>query len=311
MKNAGTALPVSRPKPPATEKPAGELPIVTPANRLDAPEPEADTSSLHTVHAESGPAPPPRLPRAATEKPADKPAKGGKDKGKDKGDEKPADKSAEKPADKSAEKAAEKAAEKEKAAPAEPGVTEVMFKEEAKKAEDREKAAEARHKALFEAVAKITAGVAALLETDDLEPGNVKKAKEAAAKRRADKAALAKKTEEFLQNIVKDTGALKKAADAEAKDPAKAPTVMAVLEQYKKAGNEQTVYLRKLGNEILDHNSSQHKATQDAAKQWARDQVSFNLSGYLDDFCKSIAGEVRSLLKEVGDLREQRRAMYM
>lgn len=31
----------------------------------------------------------------------------------------------------------------------------------------------------------------------------------------------------------------------------------------------------------------------------------------LDDFSKALSGEVRSLLKEVGDLRENRRALYM
>lgn len=300
----------------SADKPARECALPNRTDRAAAPAEDADASFTHTVHAEPGPAPPPNPPKvgADRDKPADQPSEDGKGKGK--GDEKKGD---EKPTGKGGDKAA----------PAASGVTEAMFKEEvkraeerdkaaearrkeeAKKAEDREKAAEARHKALLEAVAKIATGVAALLETDDLEPANVKKAKEAVTKRRADKATLAKKMDEFLQNILKDTNALKKISDVEAKEPGKAPMVKTILETYKQSGVEQSKWLKDLGQNVMDHNSNQHKLTQDAAKQWAREQVGFNLAGYLDDFCKSIAGEVRSLLKEVGDLREQRRAMYM
>ncbi|KAJ7436069.1 hypothetical protein B0H11DRAFT_665999 [Mycena galericulata] len=41
----------------------------------------------------------------------------------------------------------------------------------------------------------------------------------------------------------------------------------------------------------------------------ANEQTSFNLQGYMDDFSKSIASEVRMLLGEVGKLREERRAL--
>lgn len=316
------------------------------ANSIDAPPKAAPAApSAPAEPAAPSPAPPPEPPKATaaetTGTPAEKPAEGGKsgkekpkaaenpaDKVPDKPADKAADKPAEKPAGKSAEKAADKPADKPAPPPA-PAVTEALFKEEAKKAEDREKAAEARHKeeakkaedrekaaearhkALLESVAKIAAGVAALLEADDLEPDNVKKAKEAVAKRRADKAALAKKMEEFLQNIIKDTNALKKIADAEAKEPGQAPSVKAILEAYKVAGKEFSTFLNKMAHDIMDQNSSQHKLTQEAAKLWAREQVGFNVAGYVNDFCKVIANEVRSLLKEVGDLREQRRAMYM
>ena len=83
----------------------------------------------------------------------------------------------------------------------------------------------------------------------------------------------------------------------------------------------------------MEQNSNQHGLTQKAAKEAAREQVGFNLAGYLDDFSKALSvscqfvkraprnsryrtcadwqGEVRVLLKEVGDLRESRRALYM
>jgi hypothetical protein len=96
-------------------------------------------------------------------------------------------------------------------------------------------------------------------------------------------------------------------------------------------GDGQAQFLRKLAAEIMEQNSNQHGLTQKAAKEAAREQVGFNLAGYLDDFSKALSvrveralhsmrrakrelthqGEVRVLLKEVGDLRESRRALYM
>jgi len=91
-------------------------------------------------------------------------------------------------------------------------------------------------------------------------------------------------------------------------------------------GDGQAQFLRKLASEIMEQNSNQHGLTQKAAQTAAREQVGFNLAGYLDDFSKALSvsclsfairhwclsqGEVRVLLKEVGDLRESRRALYM
>lgn len=41
----------------------------------------------------------------------------------------------------------------------------------------------------------------------------------------------------------------------------------------------------------------------------AREQVQYNVTGHLDAFSKSLAGEVKTLMKEVGDLRESKRAL--
>ncbi|KAJ7793428.1 hypothetical protein B0H14DRAFT_2393538, partial [Mycena olivaceomarginata] len=43
----------------------------------------------------------------------------------------------------------------------------------------------------------------------------------------------------------------------------------------------------------------------------ANEQTSFNVEGYMDEFSKSIASEVRVLLGEVGKLREERRALQL
>ncbi|KAI9513416.1 hypothetical protein F5148DRAFT_971886, partial [Russula earlei] len=45
----------------------------------------------------------------------------------------------------------------------------------------------------------------------------------------------------------------------------------------------------------------------DTVRSTANVQVPFNVQGYLDEFSKSLATEVRMLLGEVGKLREERR----
>lgn len=72
-------------------------------------------------------------------------------------------------------------------------------------------------------------------------------------------------------------------------DEKKQKGTQAVLDAFKQSGDDQAQFLRKLGVEIMEQNSNQHKATQDAAKSWAKEQVGFNLAGYMDDFSKSLA----------------------
>jgi len=44
----------------------------------------------------------------------------------------------------------------------------------------------------------------------------------------------------------------------------------------------------------MEQNSNQHGLTQKAAKEAAREQVGFNLAGYLDDFSKALSVSVDS-----------------
>ena len=55
------------------------------------------------------------------------------------------------------------------------------------------------------------------------------------------------------------------------------------------AGDGQAAFLRKLAAEINEQNSNQHAQTQAAMKTAAREQVGFNLAGYLDDFSKALS----------------------
>ena len=47
--------------------------------------------------------------------------------------------------------------------------------------------------------------------------------------------------------------------------------------------------------------------TIEAVKATANEQIPYNVQGYLDEFSRSLATEVRMLLSEVGKLREDKR----
>ncbi len=51
--------------------------------------------------------------------------------------------------------------------------------------------------------------------------------------------------------------------------------------------------------------------TIEAVKATANEQVPYNVQGYLDEFSRSLATEVRMLLSEVGKLREDKRNLEL
>ncbi|WVF67946.1 hypothetical protein IAT40_002708 [Kwoniella sp. CBS 6097] len=181
-----------------------------------------------------------------------------------------------------------------------------------KDARDAERAAKARlaedrHKENAEALAAVLKALDALAaENKATKTMSDEKAK-AQDKRRTDKTVRDKKITEALDKLVADREEAKKKQAVDDKKPG----TQAILDALKTAGDGQAAFLRKLATEIMDQNSNQHQLTQQAAKGAAREQIGFNLAGYLDDFSKALSGEVRVLLKEVGDLRESRRALYM
>ncbi|KAJ3992562.1 hypothetical protein F5050DRAFT_904406 [Lentinula boryana] len=58
-------------------------------------------------------------------------------------------------------------------------------------------------------------------------------------------------------------------------------------------------------NECEQH----HAEIINTVRETANEQVPYNIQGYLDEFSKALASEVRILLSEVGKLREERRAL--
>ena len=57
--------------------------------------------------------------------------------------------------------------------------------------------------------------------------------------------------------------------------------------------------------------AQQHRDLLDAVKASAAEMVPYNLTGYLDEFSKALAGEIRTLLGEVGRLHEQKRSIQL
>jgi hypothetical protein len=69
----------------------------------------------------------------------------------------------------------------------------------------------------------------------------------------------------------------------------KKPGADAVIDFLKKSNEDQTAFLRALASDIMAQNADQHKNTKDATKAMAREQVAFNVAGYLDDFSKALS----------------------
>lgn len=69
----------------------------------------------------------------------------------------------------------------------------------------------------------------------------------------------------------------------------------AILDALKTAGDGQAAFLKKLAADIMEQNSNQHQLTQQAAQASAREQVGFNLAGYLDDFSKALSVSILEL----------------
>ncbi|KAJ7253065.1 hypothetical protein B0H12DRAFT_1233772 [Mycena haematopus] len=99
-----------------------------------------------------------------------------------------------------------------------------------------------------------------------------------------------------------------RAEDARLADEGK-PGIEKVIEELTRQNAEQRELLTALSDTWRADCTRQHQETIDAVRSTAREQVDFNVQGYLDEFSKALASEVRMLLGEVGKLREERRAL--
>ncbi|KAF8639219.1 hypothetical protein AX17_001704 [Amanita inopinata Kibby_2008] len=82
-----------------------------------------------------------------------------------------------------------------------------------------------------------------------------------------------------------------------------------VIEELARQNAEQRELLANLSESWRADCIRHHEETINAVRQTAQEQVPFNVQGYLDEFSKALATEVRMLLGEVGKLREERRAL--
>ncbi|KAF8579981.1 hypothetical protein K439DRAFT_1358317 [Ramaria rubella] len=111
----------------------------------------------------------------------------------------------------------------------------------------------------------------------------------------------------LVQRIVEDNEAAKAQAAEEREREAGKPGVDAVLEALQKANQEQSALLSSLAEGWRTESEKQHLETIETVKATAQEQVPYNVQGYLDQFSRALAEEVRMLLGEVGKLREEKR----
>lgn len=113
---------------------------------------------------------------------------------------------------------------------------------------------------------------------------------------------LLKRIDEMVNECREEQKAAKEAAEGK-------PGPEEIIEQLKQQNLEQQELLRSLSENWLTECARHHQETVDAVRQTANEQVPFNVQGYLDEFSKALASEVRILLGEVGKLREERRGL--
>ncbi|KAM6501107.1 hypothetical protein JOM56_004121 [Amanita muscaria] len=82
-----------------------------------------------------------------------------------------------------------------------------------------------------------------------------------------------------------------------------------LVEELNRQNAEQRELLTNLSESWRADCAKHQEETLNAVRQTAQEQVPFNVQGYLDEFSKALATEVRMLLGEVGKLREERRAL--
>ncbi|KZT04943.1 uncharacterized protein LAESUDRAFT_702914 [Laetiporus sulphureus 93-53] len=112
---------------------------------------------------------------------------------------------------------------------------------------------------------------------------------------------------EMVDRIIADREADKAQMEEERLARSNDPTIQHVLDEMANFRAEQDRILREMSDEWRNECAQMHERTMDAVRATAHEQIPFNIQGYLDEFSRSLANEVRMLLAEVGNLREQRR----
>ena len=104
-------------------------------------------------------------------------------------------------------------------------------------------------------------------------------------KRRTEKASREKEWQSAFDKLLSQVEVDKKWRETEGKKLG----ADSVIDFLKKSNEDQTAFLRSLAADIMAQNSDQHKTTKEATKAMAREQVAFNVAGYLDDFSKALS----------------------
>ncbi|KAH0831167.1 hypothetical protein J3R83DRAFT_13743 [Lanmaoa asiatica] len=111
----------------------------------------------------------------------------------------------------------------------------------------------------------------------------------------------------MVSRLVDEQAAAKQREEEERQANEGKPGIEQVLEELQRQNAEQRGLLDALSDSWRADSNRQHQETISAVRATANEQVPYNVQGYLDEFSKALATEVRMLLGEVGKLREERR----
>ncbi|OCB90400.1 hypothetical protein A7U60_g2411 [Sanghuangporus baumii] len=114
---------------------------------------------------------------------------------------------------------------------------------------------------------------------------------------------------EMLERILQEREQERREREEERAAAAQRPSIEAVLDELKRQNDQQIQLINSLTDAWRADSARQHEDTLNAVRATAQEMVPYNLTGYLDEFSKALAGEIRTLLGEVGRLHEQKRTL--
>ncbi|KAG8717815.1 hypothetical protein FRC09_013619 [Ceratobasidium sp. 395] len=127
--------------------------------------------------------------------------------------------------------------------------------------------------------------------------------------RRAAKAERADTLHDLVNGIIAEREEERRRQEEERVTAAARPGIEAVLAAMQQQNTETAAMMASIADTLRTDMDRKHLETLESVRATAAEQVPFNVQRYLDDFSKALSEEVRMLLKEVGKLREEKRAL--
>ncbi|KAH7337672.1 hypothetical protein B0J17DRAFT_573525 [Rhizoctonia solani] len=127
--------------------------------------------------------------------------------------------------------------------------------------------------------------------------------------RRAGKAERMETLHDLVNGIIAEREEDRRRQEEERVTAAAKPGIEAVLAAMQQQNNDIASMMASIADTLRTDMDRKHMETLESVRATAAEQVPFNVQRYLDDFSKALSEEVRMLLKEVGKLREEKRAL--
>ncbi|TFY80506.1 hypothetical protein EWM64_g3507 [Hericium alpestre] len=114
---------------------------------------------------------------------------------------------------------------------------------------------------------------------------------------------------DLVASIHNEQLACKAKCEEDRAEAASKPGIEEVLNELREENRKLRELFTQFSDNIMADCKDRHDELLNTVRATAQERVPFNVQGYLDEFSKSLASEVRTLLTEVGKLREERRAL--